>query len=115
MHFLKQEGKIARKDLGALCAVPFWYHTFEILPGVVTPGICDYKPHLLDHPEILDATGRRVLDIGAWDGPYTLEMARRGGDVTAFDIQPPDRSGFDTTCKVNGIAARHAPMAGRRA
>lgn len=107
LHFLKQKTNICKEDLDTLCAVPFWYHTFEILPGVVTPGICKYKAKLLEHPEIQDARGLRALDIGAWDGPYTLEMARRGAQVTGFDLQPPDRSGFNTTCRLNALHVRH--------
>lgn len=45
-----------------------WFHSYEIAPGIVSPG--EYRPQIhLDRgclPE--DLTGRSVLDIGAWDG-----------------------------------------------
>lgn len=106
-HFLKYSDKLTPGQIETLSCVPWWYHAFEILPGVTTPGICPYKPELLDYPECQDLTGKRVLDIGAWDGPYTLEMTRRGANVTGFDLQPPMNSGFNTTCQVNAISNGH--------
>ena len=107
LYFLQQSEKIEKEQLVEMKSLPFWYHKFEILPGVMTPGICNYKPYLLQHPEVRDAAGKNVLDIGAWDGPYTLEMSRRGASVTGFDIQPPDNSAFNLTCRVNKIKAKH--------
>jgi tRNA (mo5U34)-methyltransferase len=40
------------------------------------------------------------LDIGAWDGPYTFEFERRGAEVTALDIQDPDRTGFNVSKQI---------------
>lgn len=107
IDFLLQTHRLTARQLRALADVPFWYHRFEILPGVMTPGICNYKPYLLDHPELQDATGKKVLDIGAWDGPYTREMTRRGAQATGFDIQPPNHSGFNTMCALNAIEPEH--------
>jgi len=107
LFFQRHRASLAPDVLERLSAVPWWYHRFEILPGVETPGVCRYKPELLDHQEVRDLTGLRALDIGAWDGPYTLEMTRRGAEVTAFDIQVPTHCGFDTMCKVNGLPTRH--------
>lgn len=95
------------EQLADLGSVPWWHHRFEILPGVETPGVSGYKPWLLGSPLVADLTGRRALDIGAWDGPYTLEMARRGAAVTGFDIQPPAHSGFDVMRRVNKLDAGH--------
>ena len=107
LNFLTQSGKLDQKDLDTLSSVPWWYHTFEVLPGVITPGVCHYRPELLANPLLSDLNGKKVLDIGAWDGPYTLEMARRGALVTAFDIQPPDHSGFDAMRRVNRLDVHH--------
>jgi len=107
MLLLPHAAHMTPEQWDTLSAVPVWYHSFEILPGVPTPGVCEYKPWLLAHPEVADLTGRKALDIGAWDGPYTLEMTRRGAQVTAFDIQPSSHSGFDAMRRVNNLAARH--------
>lgn len=95
------------EQLADLSSVPWWHHRYEILPGVETPGVVGYKPWLLDSPLVADLTGKRALDIGAWDGPYTLEMARRGAAVTGFDIQPSAHSGFDVMRRVNRLDAGH--------
>jgi SAM-dependent methyltransferase len=42
-----------------------------------------------------DLSGLRVLEIGAWDGAFTFELARRGAAVTALDIQDPDVTVFN--------------------
>lgn len=90
-----------------IVAVKKWYHIFEILPNVMSPGYCIYKPWLLEDKSIQDLHGKNCLDIGAWDGPYTLEMYRRGATVTAFDIQPPNCSGFNTMLELTQCKAKH--------
>jgi tRNA (mo5U34)-methyltransferase len=55
-----------------------WFHTIELEPGVVTPGIDDTRERL-DHLRIpQDLSGRTVLDVGAWDGFFSFEAERRG-------------------------------------
>jgi 2-polyprenyl-3-methyl-5-hydroxy-6-metoxy-1,4-benzoquinol methylase len=105
--FLEYQEKLSQQTLQALLKVPFWYHTYEILPGVMTPGRCPYKPELIENSLVQDLSGLRALDIGAWDGPYTLEMTRRGAKVTALDIQPPTHSGFDTMRRLNDLDVNH--------
>ena len=55
-----------------------WYHTIDLGQGVVTPGVDDTPLRLrrLDLPESF--AGRTVLDVGAWDGFFSLEAERRG-------------------------------------
>ena len=54
-----------------------------------------------------DLTGLRALDIGAWDGPLTFELERRGAHAFALDIQDPSRVGFDIGRRVLGSRAVH--------
>ncbi len=63
-----------------------WYHTMEIVPGVVTNGWFDLRPHVDSYglPERMD--GMRALDIGTWDGFWAFEMERRGATVVALDV-----------------------------
>jgi tRNA (mo5U34)-methyltransferase len=63
-----------------------WYHTIELPGGVTTPGSFDHRPVVPHYGLPEDLSGQRVLDIGSWDGFWTFEMERRGGDVTALDI-----------------------------
>jgi len=66
----------------------FRYHSIGLPDGSVLPGLQPVE-HLrwrLSHfglPE--DLRGRRVLDIGAWDGWFSFECERRGAEVVAVD------------------------------
>ena len=64
-----------------------WYHSIELAPGFTTPGMFDHRP-LVRHyglPESLE--GRRVLDVGTWDGFWAFELERRGAaEVVGLDI-----------------------------
>lgn len=65
-------------------AVPFWYHKIDLGDGIVTPGWAPVDPGRYDIPKRL--LGRRVLDVGAWDGYWTFEALKRGAfEVVAID------------------------------
>jgi tRNA (mo5U34)-methyltransferase len=65
-----------------------WYHSFELPDGTLIEGM-NPLPRLRDRfarfPIPADLHGKRVLDIGAWDGWFTFEAERRGAEVTAVD------------------------------
>ncbi len=64
----------------------FWYHTLDLPDGVTTAGMFDHR-ELVPHygiPE--DIAGKRVLDIGTWDGFWAFEFERRGAEVVALDL-----------------------------
>ncbi|MCP5046699.1 MAG: DUF1698 domain-containing protein [bacterium] len=79
-----------------------WYHGWEILPGINTGGksITDPKKALDSYgvPDNLD--NLRVLDIGAWDGPYSFDLERRGATVVSYDIQDPDATAYNVAHKI---------------
>jgi len=66
-----------------------YYHSIELPDGAVLQGL-----QSLDHlhlrisqfPIPADIRGKRVLDIGAWDGWFSFEMERRGAQVMAIDL-----------------------------
>jgi len=65
-------------------AIPYWYHRIDLGDGVVTPGFHPHQPSAYDIPA--DLTGKRVLDIGAWDGYWTFDALKRGArEVIAID------------------------------
>ena len=77
----------------AVAAHPGWYHTIELGAGVVTPGFCDLRPFAA---AALPASlaGRRVLDVGTFDGFWAFEMEARGAaQVYALDL--PDGTQAD--------------------
>jgi tRNA (mo5U34)-methyltransferase len=79
-----------------------WHHTFEVFPGVVTPGSYDpgFLVELLGLPESLE--GKTVLEIGPSDGAFTLALAKRGAKVTCVDYRPKDLHGFAMMERITG-------------
>jgi tRNA (mo5U34)-methyltransferase len=58
-----------------------WFHSIEIAPGVFTPG--HKTPDLLRNEADaifgpLNIKGGSILDVGAWDGFFSVEAKRRG-------------------------------------
>src|SRR5687767_4094129 len=49
-----------------------WFHSIELAPGVVTPGLDDTRRRV-DVLALPDLAGRSVLDVGAWDGFFSFE------------------------------------------
>jgi len=73
-----------------------WHQGWEVFRGASTPGthsvsvLCD-KTRLPP-----DLTGKRVLDVGAWNGCFSFECERRGaGEVIAYSLENPRLTGFD--------------------
>jgi len=65
-------------------AIPYWYHRIELPGGIVTPGWAPLSAERYRLPD--DLTGKRVLDVGAWDGYWTWECLKRGArQVVAID------------------------------
>jgi len=65
-----------------------WYHSIELPDGQTIQGLLSVEQQrrrLGYFPFPDDLTGKRVLDIGTWDGWYAFEMERRGADVMAID------------------------------
>jgi len=73
----------------ALAARDGWYHSIEFpdgsrIDGHISLEILRERYADFGFPE--DLTGKRALDIGAWDGWFSFEMERHGADVTAVDV-----------------------------
>lgn len=65
-----------------------WYHSFVLPDGRPIEGYIPLEVLKERWAELglpSDLKGRRVLDIGAWDGWFSFEAARRGADVVAVD------------------------------
>jgi len=76
-----------QKQIGELNRLG-WYHSIELPGGEVIQGLQtleQLRTRLAQFPIPADLRGRRVLDIGAWDGWFSFEMERRGADVVALD------------------------------
>lgn len=77
-----------RDDFLAEFAAKGWYHSFELPDGAKIDGfvsLATLRERWARYPIPADLRGRRVLDIGAWDGWFSFEAERRGAEVTAID------------------------------
>lgn len=63
-----------------------WYHTQELAPGLVTPGMFDLRPYVDRYGIPEDLTGKTALDVGTFEGFWAFELERRGAEVTAIDV-----------------------------
>jgi tRNA (mo5U34)-methyltransferase len=72
----------------------WWYHKFEIYPGVWTPGVYDASCTLSDLMLPDDLQGARILEIGPADGYFTKMLSSRGAEVVAVDYAAKDFYGF---------------------
>lgn len=98
---------------------PYWYHRIELPFDVTTPGWAPISPGAYRIPSSLQ--GRRVLDVGAWDGYWTFEALRRGAyQAVAIDdfsdylgiLSKEQRYAWDTfdTCRsILGFSESQAP------
>ena len=89
---------------------PFWYHKIALPHGATTPGWAPINPAAYRIPDRLD--GKRVLDVGAWDGYWSFEALRRGArEVLAIDdfsdflglLKSSDRKAWDTFDLCRGL------------
>jgi tRNA (mo5U34)-methyltransferase len=83
--------------------VEYWHQRWEVYAGVFTPGRNPIAEMCAAMQLPADLSGRRVLDIGAWNGCLSFECERRGAaEVLALGPEPPHRSGFDTLRRLLG-------------
>jgi tRNA (mo5U34)-methyltransferase len=63
-----------------------WVHKIDLGNGIVTPGrwpFSNLNRRAFDH---IDFAGKRVLDVGCWDGLWSFEAEKRGAqEVFATD------------------------------
>ena len=65
-----------------------WWHSFQMPDGSLIQGVNSLESlrrRIGQFPVAQDLRGKRVLDIGTWDGWFAFEMERRGADVVAID------------------------------
>jgi len=97
----------------------FRYHSIELPDGSILPGLqplefLRWRLDLFGLPP--DLRGKRVLDVGAWDGWFSFECERRGAEVVAVDcvvfdtfLEAKERIGSKVeyfTLDVNELSAR---------
>src|SRR5579863_8757881 len=76
------------REWNRLREIKGWWHSFELPNGESLEGVSSLKiqKERIEAFNIpADLKGKRVLDIGTWDGWFAFEMERRGADVMAVD------------------------------
>ena len=70
-----------------IASVPRWWHSIDLGKGFITPGMktASVLVREWDSLKLPDLAGKRVLDIGAWDGFFSFECEKRGASVVALD------------------------------
>lgn len=66
-----------------------WYHSFRFDDGTEFRGVLSVESSQHRYavfPIPADLKGKRLLDIGAWDGWFSFEAERHGAEVTAIDM-----------------------------
>jgi tRNA (mo5U34)-methyltransferase len=73
-----REAGLDANDLNSEIAKITWYHSIPLGNGIVTHGVDDTPRRLRKIHLPGDLAGKTVLDVGAWDGFFSFEAARRG-------------------------------------
>jgi len=60
-----------------------WFHSIDLGHGIKTPGTDDSAKKLARLGLPADLTGKRVLDIGAYDGFFSFAAERAGAAQVA--------------------------------
>lgn len=87
-----------------------WRHRIDLGNGILTPGNCD---HGQTEEEIsarwglpADLSGKSVLDVGCWDGLFSLACLRRGASSVAAVDLADRRATFDLVMEASGFGAK---------
>jgi len=85
-----------------------WHQGWNVFDGVRVPGRNSVE-ELRERIQLpSDLTGKRVLDIGAWNGAFSFECERRGAsEVVAFSLENPETSGFNRLKSLLGSKVRY--------
>jgi tRNA (mo5U34)-methyltransferase len=80
-----------------------WHQRWQVFQGVYTPGHNSIEEMCDDLQVPKDLTGKRVLDIGAWNGCLTFECERRGAsEVVAIGPEDPNQTGLPRLAAILG-------------
>lgn len=78
----------------AVLANTGWWHSIDLGGGRITQGVRtpeDLQSSYANFKLPQDLSGKRVLDIGCWDGFFSFEAERHGAQVVAIDCWRPEK------------------------
>ncbi len=76
------------EDFSAELQKAGWYHSIDLPDGRVIKGFLtleEQRERFAEFPFAYSLAGKRLLDIGTWDGWFAFEAERRGAEVVAVD------------------------------
>ena len=78
----------SRAELLAMAGKMNWVHAIDLGDGVVTPGLWGRGNPVIEKALLeIDWRGKKVLDIGCWDGMYSFLAESQGAaEVYATDL-----------------------------
>jgi tRNA (mo5U34)-methyltransferase len=91
-----------------------WFHTIDLGGGHLTPGPQDAQvDHIRKAFLDIDFRGKKVLDIGCWDGLWSFEAEKRGAaEVYSTDLvsqRGGDVTNYRLAHAILGSRARYFP------
>jgi tRNA (mo5U34)-methyltransferase len=105
--------RLNRRQLVAAINSYYWWHSIDLGGGITTPGqksIELMQTEFANTFSKVDLKGKSVLDIGAWNGGFSVEAVRRGaGRVVALDHYTwnheffKGRETFELVCRIAGM------------
>jgi tRNA (mo5U34)-methyltransferase len=104
-----------RKQLLSLARSYNWVHSIDLGNGEITPGLWGRgNPQITLAFDAIDFRGKKVLDIGCWDGQWTFEAEDRGArEVVATDLISQrdftEQPTFEVAAMLRGSAAKYRP------
>jgi len=108
--FLEHHRMRDAKEASEFAATVAWWQKWEIVPGVITQGGHDVSRTmaLAQVPPRLE--GKRVLDIGGWNGCFSFECERRGAEeVIMLEPTPVAATHFDRIKSFLGSKVEQLP------
>jgi tRNA (mo5U34)-methyltransferase len=106
---------LSRHELIELAKSYGWVHTIDLGGDYVTPGLWGRgNVEIWKAFDALDFRGKRVLDIGCWDGQWCFEAEARGAiEVVATDLVSQrdfsDHRTFEVAAALLGSKAEYLP------
>jgi tRNA (mo5U34)-methyltransferase len=111
------EGREEKRELIAEALRRHWFHAIDLGDGAFTPISPDAMVRHI-HQAFLDTdfTGKKVLDIGCWDGGWSFAAEQRGAaEVYATDLisqrdrKPHELSNFELAHKILNSRVKYFP------
>jgi tRNA (mo5U34)-methyltransferase len=76
-----------------------WFHTMDLNGTIVKGRVSMEAERWVSQVIPNNLEGKKVLDIGAFDGYYSFLCEKRGATVTAIDVDPTHQANFELARK----------------